>query len=149
MLARDCPSPLLRFLGGAVRSGSYFATFTLLLVSVSEVNPDLLPVTVTVSFAPRSAETTTWPGAVAPEIFLPLRYHWIARVTGAGDQVPVTAVSVLPTCGIPLIVGRTPVSFPPVTRTVGALVAVADEYPALDPVTDTVSVLPASAWASL
>ena len=58
----------------------------------------------------------------------PARFHWYARVTGAGAHVPATAVSFCPTVAVPVIVGVGPVIAAAFVMTaVVALVFVAGE----------------------
>ena len=63
------------------------------LVTVPDVCPALLPVTVTVMALPRSSVVRVYVRPVAPGIAAPLRLHCRVSVASAGSQVPSFTVS--------------------------------------------------------
>ncbi|OUE31494.1 hypothetical protein BFL35_04770 [Clavibacter michiganensis] len=86
-------------------------------------------VTWTASAVPATAEVTRNVDAVAPAIGVPFDSHCVASVTPAGVHVPVDAVSVCPTSGVPLMAG-------------GALAAGAAEAAGVVTPTSVVAALP-------
>jgi hypothetical protein len=68
------------------------------------VKPALVPVTLTVTFFSKSAPVREYVRLLAFEIAVAPRYHWYVTTTPE-SQVPVTAVRVDPTDGVPVIVG--------------------------------------------
>jgi hypothetical protein len=61
------------------------------LVVEVDVIPSVAPVAVTVSLLPASEGATVYCAEVAPEIAVPLRFHWYEMVA-AGVQAVVAAV---------------------------------------------------------
>ncbi len=66
---------------------------------------DAVAVTRTASAVPATAEVTRNVDPVAPAIGVPFDSHCVASVTPCGVHVPVDAVSVCPTSGVPVMAG--------------------------------------------
>ncbi len=81
-------------------------------------------VTVAVMTWPTSSGPSGRLAPVAPSMATPSAYHWTARLSGTGSQVPVSTVRVDSTCVTPASVGATALdSSPGSTTAVGAEVA--------------------------
>jgi hypothetical protein len=112
------------------------------LVTDLVVYPVREPATVTVSRFPFADDGTVKVLVPRVEIVTPSAFHTYFTDDGVGDHVPRLAVSVLPTCRTPLIVGRGAVKVPGTTKAVGALVIDFVGYPGRVPVVRTVIRLP-------
>ena len=82
---------------------------------------------------------------MAPAIRVPFDFHWYARSTGAGVQVPAEAVRVAPTAAVPVMDGIGPDTGVAGTVAVGLLVADVVCRPEPEAVSVTVIFLPCSA----
>src|SRR5581483_3993003 len=142
--------------GGFCRStaGAPLITADAAVVAVPEPS-EFVPVMTTRSVLPTSAACVTYVCDVAPlmsaQLAPPLsqRRHWYVKVSAAGTQVPVLAVSVWPRNAWPPIVGGLPGSLVGTERSsvVGADVAL-PEPPGLLAGTTTTTVPPTSAACS-
>ena len=81
---------------------------------------------------------------MAPEIDVPLRFHWYVSLLGVGAHVPAAAVSVEPTFVVPEIVGVGAVVNAVVGMALAVLVFVVVVRPASTAVVETVMLSPAS-----
>ena len=95
-------------------------------------------------FLPLSADFSTYVAFVAPLIAFPDRYHRYVNLTLEGAHFPAFAVSFLPTLTEPVIFGVTAFNVPAAITTAGEATT-DDVYPALAPVTRTLTNPPRSA----
>lgn len=102
-----CPTVLSPVIVGVLRVKVPAATGVEVTLSRIVTLPDRLALTSTVTYLPWSPAPSSYVADLAPVIASPLRRHWKLYVAGAGLQAPVAAVSVRPTCRVPLTLGVT------------------------------------------